>query len=274
MAPYFSIVIPTLNEEGYVSNILKDLKKQKEKNFETIIVDASSSDKTREKALQFGSILSIRLFQVSKKNVAYQRNYGALKAKGSYLVFLDADSGISPSFTKNLKKLIVKKKGLLFIPYVNPEEKYPQVAVVFNLINLLVELSQSFNKPFSSGGVMFVEKNFFINIGGFDEKLFLGEDHNLVQKALSWGIRAKFLKNIKVKFSLRRMKKEGQLTTFYKFITSSIYILFKGDIKNKIYNYPMGGHPYKLINNEVRTVKPIKFYLKQIENFFVKYLES
>jgi glycosyltransferase involved in cell wall biosynthesis len=51
--PFFSVIIPTLNEEDYLPKILADFAKQKERNFEIIIVDAASEDKTRERALEF-----------------------------------------------------------------------------------------------------------------------------------------------------------------------------------------------------------------------------
>lgn len=267
MTPYFSVIIPTLNEEEYISKILNDLIKQKNKNFEIIVVDGESKDKTKEKVREFDQILPINFYTVDKKNVSFQKNFGAKKAKGEFLIFLDADSSITSSFVSNLKNEIIKKKGLFFIPHITPEEKYPQVRLVFGLVNFLIEFSQNINKPFSSGGVMFIETNFFRMIGGFEEKLFLGEDHNLVQKALKWGVRTKFLNNVRVKFSLRRMKREGQLVIFYKYVLATVYILFKGDIKKKICDYSMGGKLDKAKKNKLSN-KSLKYYLKQIENFF------
>ncbi len=270
MKPYFSVIIPTLNEEEYIDRLLNDLVRQKDKNFETIVVDGNSEDKTKAKVRSFNKALPIKFYNIRKKNVSYQRNFGAAKAKGNFLIFLDADSSVTPLFTRNLKNEISKKKGLLLIPYILPEEKYPQVTVFVNLINFLIELSQNLNKPFSSGGVMFIEKNFFKLIGGFDVKLFLGEDHNLVQKAFNWGVRAKFLNNIKVKFSLRRMKREGQLTILYKWIMATIHILIKGDIKTKIYSYPMGGAYSEKIKKETSAIGNFRSLFKQVEGFLKK----
>lgn len=266
MKPFFSIIIPTLNEENYIHKIIGDLCRQKEKCFETIIVDGRSKDKTRQKINELRHFLPINFYSIDKKNVSAQRNFGAKKAKGTYLIFLDADSRINSLFINNLKKEITKKKGLFFIPHIVPEEKYPQVRLIFGLVNFLIEFSQNINKPFSSGGTMFVEKNFFDLIGGFEEELFLGEDHNLVQKALKWGVRVKFLNKIKIKFSLRRMKREGQLVIFYKYLLATIHILFKGDIKKKIYNYSMGGELKEGQKDKIK--KNLQYYLKQIENFF------
>jgi len=53
MKPFFSIVIPTLNEEKYLPNLLNDLTKQKEKDFEIIVVDGKSEDRTIDIAIKY-----------------------------------------------------------------------------------------------------------------------------------------------------------------------------------------------------------------------------
>lgn len=269
MKPFFSIIIPTLNEQDYIPHILSDLQKQKEKDFEVIIVDATSQDKTKQYVEKFRHFLPIRFLEVKKQNVSFQRNFGAQKARGRYLFFIDADSGIRASLTKQLKKTIVKNKGLVFIPWISPDEKTAQAILVFNLINFFVELSQNFNKPFSTGGTMIVETNTFHAIGGFDEKLFLAEDHNFIQRAYQWGVRAKFLRNMKVEFCLRRMKREGELSLFYKSLVATLHILLRGDIKTKIFDYSMGGGPYKSIKKDLSN-NTLRSYLNQIKDFLFK----
>ena len=272
MKTFFSIVIPTLNEQVCIPKILKDLKNQKEKNFETIIVDASSIDETENIIRKFNPFLPIKLYKVNKKNVAFSRNFGAEKAKGEYLVFLDADSRITSTFTKTLKKIITKKNGLLFLPYITPDERDSQSKFIFSLVNFIIDFSQNLNKPFSSGGNMIIEKNFFKKLDGFDEKLFMAEDHNMVQRAHQWGVKAKFLHEATVKFSLRRMRREGQLSIFYKYIVATIHVLLKGDIKEKIFDYQMGGQEYLPIKKRFSLNGSFNESLRQVGAFFKRYL--
>lgn len=267
MEPYFSIVIPTLNEEHILPYLLSDLQKQKEKNFEVIVADGGSEDKTEEEVLKFKDLLSLSFFGNERKNVAYQRNYGAQKGQGKYLVFLDADSRVSPSFTKVLRKTIERKKGLVFLPYNVPSEKNSQTNLVFRFVNFLVELSQSTGKPFSTMGMIW-EKNFFHTIGGFDEKVFIAEDHKIIQEAHKWGVRAKFLNQVRVTFSLRRIRSEGQWSLLYKYLLATAYILLKGDIKKKIFKYEMGGGPDSSLKERPFSRQNFKYHLEQLKQFF------
>lgn len=275
MRPFFSIIIPTLNEEKFLPKLIGDLVKQKEKDFEIIVTDNFSKDKTKDCIKSFQKTLKINFVLTKQKNVAAQRNYGANKAKGDYLVFLDADTRVNPTFLKKVKKVILKKKGLLFLPYLLPDKEYKQYKPIFDLSNILVELSHSLPKRFSLGGSMIIEKNFFYLIGGFDDKLFIAEDHELIQRAFSWGVNSKFIKEAGTYFSLRRMKKEGQLKFFYKyFIATARRLLLNEEIKKKIFIYQMGGQLYEVNKERHKKEEFFNRYFNQIIDLFKKILSS
>jgi glycosyltransferase involved in cell wall biosynthesis len=265
-------VIPTLNEEKYICKILESLQNQQSKNFEVIIVDANSKDKTKEIALAYGKKIPLTFHQLEKGNLSYQKNLGSKLAKGEYVLFLDADMLIGKFFTKIAEKELKKINGFVFVPYVFPIEKkeYPDVNAIIGFMNKLVGLSYSTNKPFSAGPAQIWEKNAFLKIGGFDE--VFGEDHMIIRKAYSWGIIAKQIPALKVKFSLRRMKKEGRMKLFGHFIKANFHFLFN-DTLGKDFEYEMGGQLYdiqsenkKLVLNDdlVRIVQKTKKFIKFI----------
>ncbi len=270
MKPFFSIIIPTLNEEHFLPLLLSDLERQKDKNFEIIIIDGASVDKTREIAKEFSKRLSLTIHEVNKHNVSFQRNIGAKKAKGAYIIFLDADSCISPFFTKKLRLYIFRTKGLIFLPAIAPDEINSQTKVVFNFINFIVEMSQSIGKPFSSGGSMIFERNFFDLIGGFPEDVYMSEDHQLIQKAFKYGVKARFMRGVKVKVSMRRMKKEGELKVLYKYLLTAAQFLIKGKIDKKIIEYQMGGHFYLQKEKNKSVEDKAQEYLNEAKRFFRK----
>src|SRR5687767_6578001 len=80
-----SIIIPTYNEEEYLPFLLRSIQAQSYKDYEVIIADASSTDKTRAIAAEFGA----RVVQGGLPGAG--RNRGAEAAKGENLLFLDAD---------------------------------------------------------------------------------------------------------------------------------------------------------------------------------------
>lgn len=241
----FSIIVPTLNEENYLPRLLSDFTKQRQKNFKVIIVDAKSEDKTKSKALKFSKYFPLEFHTVKKRNVAFQRNFGAQKAQGNFLVFLDADCRVNAMFTRNLYIDVSQKKGLLFLPVLTAEKYSRKNRVLFKLINSVIELSQSLTRPLSAGGSILIAKKLFSDLGGFKENLYMSEDHDLIQRARKMGVKAKILKDVKVVFSLRRVEKEGQVMVLYKYLLALVYMLVNGEVTSKIFMYEMGGGRYK-----------------------------
>lgn len=253
---FFSVIIPTLNEEDYLPKILSDFAKQRQKNFEVIIVDAFSKDKTKERALKFSKCFPLIFVDAKKRNVSFQRNFGAQKAQGDFLVFLDADCRVNTMFTRNLYIDIFKNKGQLFLPTLITEERSRKNIILFRLINSVIELSQSLTRPLSAGGSIFLSKKLFSDLNGFKENLYISEDHNLVQRARKLGVRAKILKDVKIVFSLRRVEKEGQVSVLYKYLLALVYMLANGEVTSKIFMYEMGGGRYK--DNKLKEKWSIK----------------
>lgn len=83
-----SVIIPTCNDERYISKCLETLKNQKFNDFEIIIVDGHSKDKTVEIAKKYGA----KVIYESIGTRAGACNIGAEAAKGEVLVFTDGDA--------------------------------------------------------------------------------------------------------------------------------------------------------------------------------------
>src|SRR5689334_11198275 len=95
MKPFFSIIVPTLNEEQYLPRLLTSIRRQRYKQYEVILVDGKSTDKTIAIAQSFRTLLpKLTIVRSEKQQVGYQRNLGAKRAAGAYFVFLDADVSI------------------------------------------------------------------------------------------------------------------------------------------------------------------------------------
>lgn len=98
--PKVSIIIRTKNEERWISSCLKSVFLQVYKNFEVIIVDNNSTDKTLEKAKNF----NVKLFGIDDFLPGKALNLGIHKSKGDIIVSLSAHC--IPTNNKWLSNLI------------------------------------------------------------------------------------------------------------------------------------------------------------------------
>lgn len=88
--PQISFVIPTLNEEKVITKILNNLREIKSFEFEIIVSDGGSTDKTVEIAKGLADKV-IEHKESFRQTIGQGRNAGAAVATGPYLVFMDAD---------------------------------------------------------------------------------------------------------------------------------------------------------------------------------------
>lgn len=84
-----SIIIPAFNRERYLAQTIESVLSQTYRPIETIVVDDGSTDKTAEVAEGFSD--KVRCFYQPNSGCGAARNAGVLKARGSFLAFLDSD---------------------------------------------------------------------------------------------------------------------------------------------------------------------------------------
>ncbi len=105
-----SVVIPTFNSSSYIHRTIISLINQTYKELEIILVDDNSPDYEELKVCidAIETDINIRLYKNhTKKNASYSRNYGADKARGDYIAFLDSDDIFYPEKIEiQLKRMI------------------------------------------------------------------------------------------------------------------------------------------------------------------------
>lgn len=95
MNPYISVIIPVYNAELYIENCIESVLNQTFKNFEVIIIDDGSKDKTYKICNELSKKDSrIKVFQKRNEGVSAARNYGISRCKGEYIIFIDSDDWI------------------------------------------------------------------------------------------------------------------------------------------------------------------------------------
>ncbi|MGQ9848333.1 MAG: glycosyltransferase family 2 protein [Bacteroidales bacterium] len=95
--PSISIIIPFYNAQNFLKETLDSIIKQSITDWEVILIDDGSTDNSYAIASSYVSE-NIKLYQQSNCGVSIARNEGFKKAKGKYVVFLDADDILSNNF--------------------------------------------------------------------------------------------------------------------------------------------------------------------------------
>ena len=244
--PFFSVIIPTLNEEQYLPELLNDLANQTYQNFEVIVVDGYSDDKTQEKAKQFSQKLpSLTVINSLKRNLPYQRNLGAKSSNGDYLIFFDADVQVPKNYLKEIVKALEIDRVDFMTTWLEGDDKSLKSEILMTATNLMIEVSKLIDKPFAVGGNAIISKTAFKSIGGYREDLTFHEDYDLSMRLNKAGYKLYVLKKPKLTMSLRRMRKQGTNKTIQKYAIYTMRFFLKGAPTSDSVNYDMGGHVYQ-----------------------------
>lgn len=224
----FSVVIPALNEENYIGDLLNCLALQELQDFEVIVVDGKSNDATQKKVREFKDMLNLTLLISDKRGVGHQRNMGAEHAKSKNLIFFDADVLIGSDFLKKIYEAFGDGKYDVLTSYCFPVSKKKRDKITFWAFNTFyLEVFKRF-RPGSSGAFICVKKKVFNDIGGFDETLPLAEDFDLIHRLFKKKYKYKLLSTPKFGISVRRLDKMGRFNYYKEMSKGAFFYHLKG----------------------------------------------
>jgi len=195
-----SVIIPTYNEAEQIGKTITHLWNAKEKKLlsEIIIVDGGSTDETIKIAQQMGAkaILS------SKKGRAMQMNAGAAVSVGKVLYFLHADSFPPENFAVDIVKALSNdySSGCYRLQF-DHSHWFLKANCWFTRFDI--------NAVRFGDQSLFVTKEVFQKCGGFDEKLIMMEDQEIIQR-----IR---------KYSRFTIMKDAVITSARKYLDNGVY---------------------------------------------------
>ena len=125
----FSIIIPVYNVEMYISKCIESVKEQTLTDFECLIIDDGTKDKSIEKAIEtIGNDERFKIYHKANGGLSDARNYGIDKATGEYLFFLDSDDYIGNTLLEDTYNMAKKCDSdivcfdMMYV-YDNDEEK-------------------------------------------------------------------------------------------------------------------------------------------------------
>lgn len=220
-----SIVIPAYNEEKYIGSCLESISKLETKlNFEVILVDNNSTDKTVEKAQKFTNGINLRIIKEERQGRGAARDTGFKKSQGRIILSTDADATVD----KNWMDILVAGIGGKIVA-TTTTSKITDCSFltnsIFNFIHpvMTVIYGAIFGDCWLFGFSFAILKSVYDESEGFDPNLQAQEDFDLGYKICKLG-KIKFINKQPVVISGRRFK-NGLLAAFYEYISTFITVI-------------------------------------------------
>jgi glycosyltransferase involved in cell wall biosynthesis len=225
----FSVCIPTLNEEKYLPILLEALTNQTHKDFEVIVADGNSEDKTIQIASEFSQGLNLKILESPQRGVSFQRNYAAKHAQSEHLIFFDADTKPGPKFLGKINLHLANHKVDTLTCWNTPISNNILDKIIWGVYNIFcLSALQKIYPVATIGTFIYMKKSVFEALGGFNEAMSYGEDSKLVFLAAKAGYIFTVLSDPVIPFSIRRIQKEGRLKFYAKTLTWGAYYYVSG----------------------------------------------
>ena len=169
-----SVIIPTYNEESFIGGTVEHLLNDSDRSLvhELIVVDGYSSDATMSEAQAAGACVLL----APTKGRAAQMNHGAKHVAGDILFFVHADTRPTEGYAQAIQYAVSQGHGLGCL------------RLCFDRDHWALRLKCWFTR-FSASGLhygdqgLFIRRDLFERIGGYNEDLVLFEDLDLIQRA-------------------------------------------------------------------------------------------
>lgn len=218
-----SVLVPAFNEEKYIGKTLMALLSQDYPQFEIIVINNASTDRTAliveqmmEEHTSIHSGISIRLFNETRKGTNFARECGRLQAKGSIIAQVDADCQPCPNWLrKGVNALYHHKRHVAVTgPYdyfdSDPLTRYFALLsqrFTYPMVNNMVQLSRKGAILIGGNAIMYAEA--LATAGGYNTSLtFYGDDVDLGKRLASLGHVA-YIPSLIQCSSSRRYKAKG-----------------------------------------------------------------
>jgi len=213
--PNISIITPVFNEEKNIKPFLTHLGSLYG-DFELILVDGGSSDRTLQEAhySRDGFSHTLKILETFRGR-AIQMNKGAEVAEGDILLFLHVDCTLEKDALKLIEKAIFEKNAIGggFI------QAFSSPDMFLKLGSAIGNFRVSLNKIFYGDYGIFMKNEIFWKIKGYDEIPFL-EDVELCRKAKRHGQLIQM--NSRIVTSPRRYLKKGKIKLSVAFMLANL----------------------------------------------------
>ena len=268
--PFFSVIIPALNEEKFLPKLLESLSHQHVTDFEVIVVDGKSKDKTVAVASTYiGKVPNLSIVVADHASLPYQRNVGAEKATGRWLVFIDADTVLYSYSLERLHTYLSISDESFFTTWFSPDSDDINDVRLTLFAIFFIELSKTVKRAVSPGSFTVVKQSAFTTINGYDVEHPFLEDQDFSRRMASAGFDLSIIRESLYVWSLRRYRKEGTAKVLQAYTRSILPVLFSKKVPKHMKGYEMGG---QIFSRKKKSVK--KPLLKDTERKMKKLMQE
>ncbi len=193
----FSVIIVNYNGQRFLQRLLDSIQNQTFEDFEVIFVDNGSKDDSINFVKE--NFPDVKTIQLENKGYGTGCNTGAKIARGEFLIFLNEDMYLPEDF---LEKMIAFREslpdqgkiGAISCKMVDfeakPDNFKPTYGAKIDVFGFPVRAKNSEETFVVSGSPMFIRKDLFLKIHGFNEAIFIyGEDVDLSWRLNIFGFR-------------------------------------------------------------------------------------
>ena len=224
-----SVVIPAYNEESSIERCLESLKKQTYKDYDIIVINAESTDKTAEVSARYTD----NVITAKTGSPGPARNLGVKSSQSEVIAFTDADTIVEKSWLSEIAKKFEDSKVVGVGGVLRPLDARLLDRIMFKInSDLWYRLTAVFGFYQLGTPNCAYRRSAFLAAGGFDEKLSMLEDTELSLRIKKYG-RIIIDKNMVVYNSARRFKQEGYIRVFLRYLKEYVNLFMGKAVSSK-----------------------------------------
>lgn len=184
----YSIIVPAYNTEKYIDKCLKSIFSNTYKNFEVIIVNDGSTDKTEDIINKYIKKYD-NIIYIKQKNMGLSmaRNNGVKNATGDYLLFIDSDDYVEKNLLENINKNIDDLDVLRYqLNIVYSDKIIPYEEKEFNATDGISAFEKIVKYKFIEMAALYViNRKYYLDNNFMFEKDAYHEDYGLLPLVIS-----------------------------------------------------------------------------------------
>lgn len=286
------IIIPVYNLEEVIGKCIESILKQSFTNFEVLIIDDGSTDRTRQICEKYTNDSRVNYYYKTNGGVSSARNYGLTKSQGEWVTFIDGDDYIEPNYFSVLLSNVNADLIVSGVKFSNTEGG--SLPPCDKIIRISEENKYFLDKEFCklyfrTPWAKLFKRNIIEKFHlSFNANLHIGEDTEFVFRYIGYINDIKFIPFCgycyKVDFYEQACKHAMNTVNLYNHLDIILWKSGLRKLRERLhYNFPMVDQLLKIyfrrlyflyLVNEVKTYSDFKKEIKNFRRMRLKYYDE